>query len=174
MSPLRRSCTDVREPSASAQTAAEILDGIGARWAFVGAFAALRYRDTPRLTTDVDVLVAPVDGVVEAFERAGYEVTVIADAGEPPHLLLVRGRGDRIDVMLPAVAYQQVALDRAIDHVITVEDVVVHKLIAWRPRDRNDILSILDAGHELDEEYIRRWALEWDVLDRWEEARAAR
>jgi hypothetical protein len=164
----------VREPSDSARTAAEILDGIGAQWAYVGAFAALRYRDTPRLTTDVDVLVAPVDGLVEAFEGVGYDVTVIADAGEPPHLVLVRGRGDRIDLMLPAVAYQRVALDRATDHVITAEDVIVHKLIAWRPRDRNDILSILDAGVPLDEAYIRRWAQEWEVLDRWEEARAAR
>src|SRR3954469_16981316 len=153
-SPPRRNCTDVREPSASARTAAEILDGIGAQWAYVGAFAALRYRDTPRLTTDVDVLVAPVDGLVEAFEAAGYEVTVIADAGDPPHLVLVRGLGDQIDLMLPAVAYQRVALDRAIDNVITAEDVIVHKLIAWRPRDRNDILSILDTGHPLDDAYI--------------------
>ena len=164
----------MRELSASAQTAAEILDRVGARWAYVGAFAALRYRATPRLTTDVDILVAPVDGMVEAFERAGYEVTVIADEGEPPHLVLVRGRGDRIDLMLPAIAYQRVALDRAIDHVITAEDVIIHKLIAWRARDRNDIVSILETGHVLDETYIRRWAQEWSVLDRWEEARAAR
>ena len=40
--------------------------------------------------------------------------------------------GDRIDLMLPAIAYQRVALDRAIDHVITAEDVIIHKLIAWR------------------------------------------
>ena len=96
------------------------------------------------------------------------------DEDDPPHLILVRGRGDRIDVMLPAVAYQDLALDRAIDHVITVEDVIVHKLIAWRPRDRNDILSILEAKPSLDESYIRRWAQEWEVLDRWDEARAAR
>ena len=171
---LRSSCTDVREPSDSARTAAEILDGLGARWAYVGAFAALRYRDTPRLTTDVDILVTPVEGMTDAFERAGYEVTVVADEGEPPHLVLVRGRGDQIDLMLPAVAYQRVALDRAIDHVITAEDVIVHKLIAWRPRDRNDVLSILDAGRPLDEAYIRHWAQEWEVLDRWEEALASR
>lgn len=164
----------MREPSDSARAAAEILDAVGAQWAYVGAFAALRYRDTPRLTADVDVLVAPVDGVVEAFEQAGYEVTVLADAGEPPHLLLVRGHGDRIDVMLPAVAYQRVALERAINHVITVEDVIIHKLIAWRPRDRNDVLSILDAGHSLDIPYIRRWAEAWEVLDRWEEAQTSR
>lgn len=50
-----------------------------------------------------------------------------------------------VDILLPAVAYQEVALDRAYDHPITAEDVIVHKLIAWRPRDRNDIASILEA-----------------------------
>jgi hypothetical protein len=77
-------------------------------------------------------------------------------------------------VLLPAVDYQRSALDRAVDHVITVEDVIVHKLIAWRPRDRNDIASIFEAGHALDEQYIERWSREWDVLDRWEQAKAAR
>lgn len=58
--------------------------------------------------------------------------------------------------------------------MITVEDVIVQKLIAWRPRDRNDIASILEGGHHLDEQYIERRAVEWEVLDRWHQARAAR
>jgi hypothetical protein len=72
----------------------------------------LRYRRTPRLTTDVDIVVASVEGMVEAFEGAGYDVTVVADEGEPPHLVLVRGHGDRIDLMLPAVAAEGVAYRR--------------------------------------------------------------
>lgn len=81
----------------------------------------------------------------------------MAEADSPPHLILVRGKGGP-----------------GLDHVITVEDVIVHKLIAWRPRDRSDIASILEAGHPLDLAYIERWAAEWDVLGRWEQARAAR
>lgn len=50
----------------------------------------------------------------------------------------------------------------------------MHKLIAWRPRDRDDIASILEAGHVLDEQFIERWAGEWDVLDRWDQARRSR
>ena len=72
------------------------------------------------------------------------------------------------------VDYQRVALERAVDHVITVEDVIVHKLIAWRPRDRNDIASILEGEPTLDEAYIEQWASTWDVMDRWREARASR
>jgi hypothetical protein len=134
----------------------------------------MKYRATPRMTTDVDVLAEDVPGLAEAFSEAGYDVTVLRDDDEPPHLILVRGNGERIDVLLPVVEYQRVALARAVDHVITVEDVIVHKLIAWRPRDRNDIASILDADHALDEGYIEHWAGEWDVLDRWVQARAAR
>jgi hypothetical protein len=164
----------VREPSDSAASTAEILDRLGGRWAFVGAIAALQYRASPRLTTDVDVLAEAVPGLAEAFAAEGYEVTIHAEPEEPPYLIVVRGKGDQIDILLPAVEYQEVALGRAVDHVISVEDVIVHKLIAWRPRDRNDIASILDTNRPLDESYIERWAVEWDVLDRWQQALEAR
>jgi hypothetical protein len=164
----------VREPSDSAASAAEVFAACGGRWALVGALAALRYRATPRLTTDADFLADDVDGLEDAFREAGYEVTPVGEAGERPHLLVVRGRGDQIDVLLPVVEYQEVALQRAEDHVITAEDVIIHKLIAWRPRDRNDIASILEAGTDLDDAYIRHWATEWQMLDRWDQARASR
>lgn len=164
----------MREPSDSAAAAAEILDALGARWALMGALAAMRYRRTPRLTTDVDILVEPADGLTAAFEGAGYDVRVLADPGEEPHMLVVRGHGDRIDVLLALIDYQQVALDRAVGNVLTAEDVVVHKLIAWRPRDRDDVMSILRSDQPLDEAYIERWAAEWEVLDHWYQARAGR
>lgn len=164
----------MREPSDSSAAAAEILSGLGGRWALAGALAAQRYRLTPRMTTDADFLADFAPGLVDAFHDAGYEVTVLGAPGDEPHLVVVRGQGDRIDILLPVVPYQHVALDRAIDHVLTAEDVIVHKLIAWRPRDRNDIASILESRIALDQEYIARWAHEWDVADRWEQARSAR
>jgi hypothetical protein len=171
---LSSSSTGVREPSDSAESAAEVLDRVGGRWAFIGAIAALHYRTTPRMTTDVDVLAEPAAGLAEAFEAEGYHVTVFAEPDDEPHLITVRGHGDQIDVLLALVEYQHIALDRARDHVVTVEDVIIQKLIAWRPRDRNDIASILEAGHVLDEPYIEQWAVEWEVLERWHQARAAR
>ena len=53
-----------------------------------------------------------------------------------------------------------------------VEDVLIHKLLAWRPRDRDDVRSILSVGHALDERYIERWADDWQVIDRWRAAQA--
>lgn len=136
----------------------------------MGAIAALRYRQDPRLTTDLDLLVDPVKGLAEAFRAAGFTVREIAEAGESPHLILIRGNGFRVDLIVATVAYQQLALDRAVEGALSAEDVIIHKLIAWRPRDRDDVASILRAGHPLDESYITRWANEWGVADRWDEA----
>ena len=165
----------MREPEDSAASAAEVVASLGAQWALMGALAANRYRASPRLTTDADLLVQRVDGIERAFREAGYEVRALASgSGEPPHLLYLRTSVDRVDVLLPVVDYQQVALDRAIDHVLSVEDVLIHKLIAWRPRDRDDVRSILEVGHELDDQYIQRWADEWGVADRWLQAQVWR
>jgi hypothetical protein len=126
------------------------------------------------MTTDADFLVERIDGIAEAFQQEGYVVTPAGEAHGDPEMLLVRGRGDRIDILFATLEYQNVALERAVEHVLAVEDVIVHKLIAWRPRDRNDIASILAAGHQLDVAYIEHWAGVWDVSDRWQQAWAAR
>jgi len=72
-----------------------------------------------------------------------------------------------VDILHPVVAYQREALDRAVDHVLRVEDVVIHKLIAWRARDRDDIRSILEAGVALDGVYLDRWIDAWELGERW-------
>ena len=51
--------------------------------------------------------------------------------------------------------------------VLTVEDVIVHKLIAGRYRHLADIEEILETKPSLEEPYIERWAEFWEVLDRW-------
>jgi hypothetical protein len=67
--------------------------------------------------------------------------------------------------------YQELAIDRAVAGYLSPEDVVVHKLIAWRPRDQDDVASILSTKLELDTDYITRWADEWGVGDHWDAAR---
>jgi len=134
--------------------------------------AANRYRAEERFTTDVDLLADRHPRIAEALEVAGYDVVVVRSPGEEPHLLrLTRGQ-EQVDILLPVVAYQEVALARSVDHVLTAEDVIVHKLLAWRPRDRDDIRSILEAGVPLDGDYVTHWADEWQVADRWQQARA--
>jgi hypothetical protein len=140
----------------------------------MGALAAARYRRHQRLTTDADLLVESADGVADAFRSAGYDVRPVGDQPGSPDMLLVRGKGDRIDLLFVTVDYLRGALDRSVDHVLTVEDVIVQKLIAWRPRDRDDLAEILDAGPNLDDAYIDHWAAEWDVAGRWAQTKARR
>jgi hypothetical protein len=138
----------------------------------MGALAASLYRRHPRLTTDADLLVEPADGVADAFRAAGYDVRSVGGEPDSPDMLMVRGKGDRIDLLFATVDYLRGALDRSIDHVLAVEDVIVQKLIAWRPRDRDDLAEILETGRDLDDSYIDHWASQWNVADRWTQTRA--
>jgi hypothetical protein len=132
--------------------------------------AANRYRADARFTTDLDLLVGQDDHLAAVVREAGYRVTEVADPGEPPHLLIARNAATRVDILPAVVEYQLRALERGIDGFLTAEDVIIHKLIAWRARDRDDIRSILEAEVPLDQTYIASWAQAWEVEDRWETA----
>ena len=157
----------MHDPEDSATEFLRLFAELGTEAVVIGALAALRYRREPRLTTDVDFLVKDASGLAEALRSRGFEVREHSEAGQPAHSLFVRGNGHKVDVLVAETSYQAVAISRAIDGYLAVEDVLVHKLIAWRPRDRDDIASILDAGVAYDDAYVRHWASEWDVLDRW-------
>lgn len=147
----------------------ERLTALDAHPVVIGALAAGRFRDRPRQTTDVDFLVLSLDGVAAAMERDGFVVQAVAETGGQPYLMFIRGEDVQVDALLAETEYQLEAHRRATDGFLTVEDVIVHKLLAWRPRDRDDVESILAVGHLLDQQYIERWAADWEVLDRWRE-----
>ncbi len=153
--------------SAWVASIAEIFDAVGVEWTLVGALAANRYRATPRFTTDVDTMAEFDPELVTRLETAGYDVSLFADKNEPAHLIRCYRGAETIDILLPVVEYQRQALARAVDHVLAVEDVIIHKLIAWRLRDRDDIRSILEAGGVLDDEYLDYWVDEWELAERW-------
>jgi hypothetical protein len=161
----------VPEPSDYSSEIAEKLAGLGIEARLIGALAALRYRRVPRTTTDVDFLARSLTGIAEAMLADGYEVRAELDETGEPYALFIRGRGRRIDILLAETAYQQEALERATTDAITVEDVIIHKLLAWRARDIDDVTDILSTGMDIDQQYIDRWARTWDVADRWDEMR---
>jgi len=157
------------DPSAWLASIAKIFDSIEVEWTLVGALAANRYRATPRFTTDVDTMAEFDPRLPGRFEAAGYDVQVIADDGEPAHLIRCYRGAEAVDILLPVVDYQRQALARAVDHVLTVEDVIIHKLIAWRLRDRDDIRSIMEASVSLDAAYLDHWVAQWELAERWAE-----
>lgn len=166
MSPPKSSSSAEHEHAGCLETIRAICSRLDIHWAVAGALAAMRYRATERPTADVDLLIEDSEGLVGALIDEGFDVQAFADEGLV-HLIRAR-RGDCIvDLMLPVTDYQEIALGRATQHVLTVEDVIIHKLIAGRPRDDADIASILTSGVRLNSKYIEHWANEWDVADRW-------
>jgi hypothetical protein len=157
---------------------AALLRELGIRWALIGALAANRYRASPRLTQDVDLLLADAGPGIEALDAAvrerGWQVQRASPEGE-----LLRLRHPELgvaDLLIAGTEYQQESLRRArvepigggeTAPVLTAEDVIVHKLIAGRFQDLADIEAILSAGTPLDDAYVVRWAAFWEVLDRW-------
>jgi len=129
----------------------------------------MHYRAAPRPTEDVDFLVAWHGDLVQGLLAEGFDVRPFEDQGEV-HLVRARRTDGAADLIVATTDYQRLALDRAVEHVLTVEDVLVHKLIAGRPRDRDDIESILSTGIDFDRGYVEHWAEEWGVTDRWREA----
>ena len=161
-----------------------LLDGLSIQWALTGGLAANRYRRSPRHTDDVDLLLADTgpgpDTLESALTASGWSVRRAEPTGD-----LLRARHSEygpVDLLIAGTRYQQEALRRARGAmesvpdagavpVLTVEDVIVHKLIAGRYRDLADIEEILESKPSLQEEYIERWAEFWGVLDLWQSLR---
>lgn len=155
----------------SADDLRRVLADAGISTVIIGAHAANRYRLEVRGTVDLDLLAATLDGAAEALRAAGCEVRSVTDDGVE-YLVCAQLGPARVDVLLAETDYQRLAIDRAVDGILTVEDVMVHKLIAGRPRDLDDIMSILATGVDIDEAYVVEHATSWGVDDRWRALRA--
>lgn len=90
--------------------------------------------------------------------------------------------GLRLDFIFSFSAYEKDALKRvkrvrignADVSFASVEDLIIHKMVAGRPRDIEDVRGILRRKPALDDEYLRRWLAEFQkgldqpVADRFE------
>jgi len=143
----------------------------------IGGQAVLLYGE-PRLTKDVDITLgippADVRLIMEASSDLGLEI-LVQDAVEfaartsvlpclDPHTTL------RVDFIFSWSAYEAEALSRVRQVRMgdtsvcfaSPEDVVVHKVIAGRPRDMEDVRGILLRNPELDLAYVRTWLEQFD------------
>lgn len=148
------------------------------------AVAANAYRP-PRDTTDLDLVVQisadRYAGVVAALRDDRWEIVRTSPESDYPDIARLRhGVHFPTNLLLVKTEYQAEALERAKPlrtaratlRVLSAEDVIVHKLIANRHRDRADVHEILRSGAPLERDSIERWAAEWDVLERWRTALA--
>ena len=158
---------------------AAVFDAMGTDWAVVGGHAANVYRDEPRLTGDVDLMLlateAEMSAIAEAFRERGWQVS--HRPGDQWLVRLQHPMHGRADLIAAETEYQKGAIRRARRSplresgdakVIRAEDVVILKLIAHRYRDDDDVASILAAGAPLDCAYLQRWLVAWDLLERYQ------
>ena len=75
----------------------------------------------------------------------------------------------RVDFIFSFSPYEQQAMGRVRKvkmedtavHFASVEDVIIHKIIAGRPRDLEDVRSVLLKNEAVHLDYIRKWLQEF-------------
>ena len=141
----------------------------------IGGQAVLRHGE-PRLTKDIDLtLGADVDrlrDVVELATSLGLRPLVDPETFTPETLVLPcedPGSGIRVDFVFSFSPYEAEAIGRAEGVQIgnasvrfaTVEDLLVQKIIAGRPRDLEDARIVSAKNPEFDRAYVERWLTEF-------------
>ena len=147
------------------------LEEHGIESAVIGALAVAVWGE-PRTTRDVDLKV-----LVER-EQAERLVAALPPAfqglgGQPLELLRTYGMlfgkdelDTRVDLLLAEIPFDREAILNSVEvqlhpnqsaRVVTAEALVIYKIVAARPRDREDALSILRRQARLDLSYVRTW-----------------
>lgn len=144
----------------------------------IGGQAVLRYGE-PRLTKDIDVTVglSPDEAhlVLDAIEELEFQVLVEDVAAFLQQTFVLPAvdpkSGIRIDFIFSLSEYERGAIGRASDvllggiavRFISLEDLLIYKIVAGRPRDVDDARSIIlkNPGYNCQE--VRRWLQEYDA-----------
>lgn len=146
-------------------------------YALIGAYAVNAWLE-PRFTADIDVVaVAPAERLAEArtvLEEQGYKAEFVDGSGSTgPDFLRFTAEGEDallLEIQIAKTEFQLEVVRRAAVgdsgvRISTPEDLIIMKLIAYRPKDRIDLEGLIRLP-DLDWPYIEKWAGEWDVLER--------
>ncbi len=143
----------------------------------IGGQAVLLYGE-PRLTRDIDITlgigVQELDKVKRIVSKIGLRILVGNDKEFVERTMVLPTTDERssirIDFIFSHSFYERQAIERARDIKLgsslikfaSLEDVVIHKVIAGRARDIEDIKSVLLKNPNYDAQYITQWLKEFD------------
>jgi predicted nucleotidyltransferase len=145
----------------------------------IGGQALLIYGE-PRLTKDVDITLGVgtdrVKDVLSLMKKSGWKVlveepekftkeTMVLPCADP-------STGIRMDFIFSFTDYEKQAILRAKQIAIgqekvffaSPEDLVIQKMVAGRPRDLEDIKTVLAKNPGLDFGYIQTWLRQFEEL----------
>jgi len=145
----------------------------------IGGQAVLLYGE-PRLTRDIDITlgldVDATDRVLAATASIPLKPLIpdITEFVRSTRVLPLQHveSGIRVDLIFSFSSYEETALKRVTTRTIlgravcyaSVEDVIIHKMVAGRPRDLEDVRSILTRNAARDDTYVRRWLSEFETV----------
>jgi hypothetical protein len=160
-------------PQPVADLLADLARGLGAlgvRWFLFGAQAAILH-GAARLSADVDVTVdlgtRSSRDLVDGLSREGFELRVADVEGfvEATRVIPLVHAASRmpLDVVLSGPGLEEQFFARLTERriggqpvpVVSAEDLVAMKILAGRPRDMEDVTSILRARRDLDLQAVR-------------------
>ncbi|HUP00864.1 MAG TPA: nucleotidyl transferase AbiEii/AbiGii toxin family protein [Gemmatimonadota bacterium] len=159
---------------------ARALGEAGLPFMLIGGQAVLLH-GRPRLTEDIDITLGvdpgrlatvleicrgldlhPLPDDVESFVRR----TFVLPVGD-------RETGMRVDFVFSTIPYERQAIERSVRVEVNgvdipfaaAEDLIIHKIFAGRPRDREDALGVVRRqGNDLDWSYIEKWIREFAAV----------
>ena len=143
----------------------------------IGGQAVLIYGE-PRLTRDIDVTlgigVSELARIKKVLPAMGLKILVKNEREFVERTMVLPTKDKeseiRVDFIFSFSPYERQAIGRARDIKVgrtqvkfaSLEDVVIHKVISGRPRDLEDIKSILVKNPKYDSDYIFGWLKEFD------------
>jgi hypothetical protein len=143
----------------------------------IGGQAVLLYGE-PRLTRDIDITmgigVDGLDRVKKIIPIIGLKSLVQKEKEFVERNMVLptidKKSGIRVDFIFSFSPYERQAIERAKDiklgrtsvRFASLEDLVIHKVIAGRARDLEDVRSILLKNPKYDAQDIEKWLAEFD------------
>ena len=143
----------------------------------IGGQAVLLYGE-PRLTRDIDITlgIGPdrLDEVLVVVQDLSLHLLPnhIEDFVQKTMVLptLDETTGIRVDFIFSFTPYEAQAIKRSNKISIlgeevsfaSPEDVIIHKIFAGRPRDIEDVISIILKNPNINKNYIRDWLMKFD------------
>jgi hypothetical protein len=144
----------------------------------IGGQAVLLYGE-PRLTKDIDVTLGigkeGLEKVMRSVENLRFKILVPDPEDFVRETMVLptlhEESGIRVDFIFSFSAYEQQAIQNAQRIKMgaqdvcfaSLEDVIIHKIIAGRPRDLEDIRSVILKNPDFNLEYLEKWLTEFDV-----------
>ncbi|MEM3112481.1 MAG: nucleotidyl transferase AbiEii/AbiGii toxin family protein [Candidatus Anstonellales archaeon] len=143
----------------------------------IGGQAVLFYGE-PRLTKDIDITLGvdteALKEVVEVTKKLNFKILIndVDDFVKKTMVLPTEdpSTGVRVDFIFSHSLYEKQAIERAKEvkfgripvKMASLEDVVIHKIVAGRQRDLDDVKNLFLKNPVYDRDYIIEWLKKFD------------